>query len=217
MVKVLFLKFPRLRLEILDKALYMKIKLIIGLGNPGKEYAKTYHNVGFLFVDFLSAMSLRGTKRRSNPINKRVASSRWPSAFAMTPLLTLLKSNVYMNQSGRFVKNTLKTLRCKPEELLIVHDDSDIKLGEYKISFDRGTAGHKGAESIIEALGTKKIWRLRIGVRKNTKLRELEHESARTREKASEFVLKKISRVNQKIMENIFQEAIRTLKNNFEI
>ena len=85
------------------------IKLIIGLGNPGKEYEKTHHNAGFLFIDYLVAMSLRGVKRGSNPINKKIASVAFGD-LAMTPLL---KSDVYMNQSGNFVKAALKKYSAK--------------------------------------------------------------------------------------------------------
>ncbi|MEK7114725.1 MAG: aminoacyl-tRNA hydrolase, partial [Patescibacteria group bacterium] len=117
----------------------VKPRLIIGLGNPGKEYEKTYHNAGFLFVDYL--------------INSQLPITNYK----------LLKTDVYMNQSGNFVKKTLKKYKIKPEEILIVHDDSDIELGKYKISFGRGSAGHNGVQSIIDALKTKNFWRLRIG------------------------------------------------------
>ena len=186
----------------------VKPRLIIGLGNPGKEYKKTYHNAGFLFIDYLVAMSLRGVKRGSNPINKKIASVAFGD-LAMTPLL---KSDVYMNQSGNFVKAALKKYsakggsasggKIKPEEILIVHDDSDIELGKYKISFGRGSAGHRGVESIIKLLGTKNFWRLRIGIRKTAK------------EKAGELVLKKISKKDWEILEKVFQTIFNYIRIN---
>ncbi|MEK7495865.1 MAG: aminoacyl-tRNA hydrolase [Patescibacteria group bacterium] len=156
----------------------VKPRLIIGLGNPGKEYEKTYHNAGFLFVDYL--------------INSQLPITNYK----------LLKTDVYMNQSGNFVKKTLKKYKIKPEEILIVHDDSDIELGKYKISFGRGSAGHNGVQSIIDALKTKNFWRLRIGIgRRLTRTsREL------TRKKARDFVLKKINKKDLKILEKLFFE-----------
>jgi len=186
----------------------VKPRLIIGLGNPGKEYEKTHHNAGFLFIDYLVAMSLRGVKRGSNPINKKIASVAFGD-LAMTPLL---KSDVYMNQSGNFVKAALKKYsakggsasggKIKPEEILIVHDDSDIELGKYKISFGRGSAGHRGVESIIKSFGTKNFWRLRIGIRKTAK------------EKAGELVLKKISKKDWEILEKVFQTIFNYIRIN---
>lgn len=142
----------------------MKVKLVIGLGNPGKEYEKTYHNIGFLTVNFLT---------ENIPYSK------------------FLKSDVFMNQSGDFVKKTLKKYKIRPEELMIIHDDSDIELGKYKLSFGRASAGHNGVESIIQSLKTKNFWRLRIGIRK------ISNNSKRT--KAGELVLRKISISDMKI------------------
>ncbi len=166
----------------------MNVKLIIGLGNPGKEYEKTYHNVGILFTDYFKKCQVSGVKYQ------------------------VLKSDVFMNQSGNFVKKTLKKYRIKPEELLIVHDDSDIELGKYKISFGRGSAGHNGVQSIIDSLGTKNFWRLRIGIGKVSSIKcQVSRMRAglpakALRAKAGEFVLKKISKDNLKIFEKVFQE-----------
>lgn len=152
-----------------------KIKLIIGLGNPDSRYKQTYHNVGFLFVDYL---------------------------IKNIPKLEIIKSDVYMNDSGSFVAKKLKKSGLKSEALLIVHDDSDIALGNYKFSFGRGAAGHKGVESIIANLKTRNFWRLRIGIRpKEEKIRQ----------KAERFVLKKISSADSKILEETFERAVAGL------
>jgi PTH1 family peptidyl-tRNA hydrolase len=168
------------------------IKLIIGLGNPGKEYEKTYHNVGFLAIDFLA----------KNPLSAR-----------------LLKSNSYMNQSGSFVAKASKKYGIKPEEILIIHDDSDIELGKYKVSFARGSAGHRGVQSIIDALATKNFWRLRIGIRppkKNISVNQRTHQrqSAISRRKASEIVLKKISKKDLETLEKVFQTIFNYIRIN---
>jgi len=159
-------------------------KAIIGLGNPDKKYYDTYHNVGFLFIDFLK------NNRDSFEIS--------------TPNTKISKSDVFMNESGKYVKKNAKKYGAKPIDLLIVHDDSDIYLGDYKLSFDKNSAGHKGIDSIITNLKSKKFWRLRIGIR--PKERE-----GQERLKAEKFVLKKISASNKKAIESAFSKIANNL------
>ncbi len=152
------------------------MKLIIGLGNNGEEYLKTYHNVGFLMIDYLA------TQNMGQP---------------------LLKISGFMNAAGQDVQGVLKKYQLKPEDLLIIQDDSDIALGEYKFSGGRGSAGHKGIQNIIDVLGTNNFTRLRIGIRP---LETLEHI------KAENFVLKNISKTNLEILEKVFIAAGEELK-----
>jgi len=176
----------------------MKIKprAIIGLGNPGKEYEKTYHNAGFLTIDFFV---------ENTPI-----SNSHPPAGGL--IFKPLKTDVFMNQSGSFVAKIAKKHKLKPEEILIIHDDSDIELGKYKISFSRGSAGHNGVESIIKALKTKDFWRLRIGIRP-IKSKQKADLSAKTHQiKAGEFVLKKISKKDLEILEDVFAKALMEIE-----
>ena len=157
------------------------IKLIIGLGNPGEQYKNTYHNAGVLFIEYLK--------------NALVASGQ-----------TLVASNAYMNESGSFVARELKKRGLKPEALLIAHDDSDIELGKFKLSFGRGAAGHKGAESVIKVLRTGDFWRLRIGIRPGAGSGKRETK----RPKAKEFVLKKITAAHRRIFRKVFEKIIET-------
>ena len=151
-------------------------KLIVGLGNPDSKYQNTYHNVGHLFIDYLE------------------------KNYTLSPKSHTLKSDVYMNESGKFVAKELKKSGAKPEELLIIHDDSDIEIGNYKLSFNRGAAGHHGIESIMATIKKNNFWRLRIGIRPKQK-------EGAPRLKAEKFVLKKISSADKKILENVFREA----------
>ena len=114
--------------------------------------------------------------------------------------VALVKTLTYMNESGKVAKLVLKNLKAEAGSLIVVHDDSDIKLGEYKISFGRSSAGHNGVQSIIESLGTKNFWRLRIGIRKKD-----------IRKKASELVLKKITVGNAELMCSAFQKATKEI------
>lgn len=108
----------------------------------------------------------------------------------------IAKNEGFMNESGNSAVKILKKIGGQPEKLLVIHDDSDIALGKYKLSTDRNSAGHKGIEDIINKIGSKKFWRLRIGIRPK------EEEG-----KALDFVLKKISKENRDILEKVFEEA----------
>jgi len=186
------------------------IKLVIGLGNPGKDYEKTYHNVGFLFVD-------SETKK---------SGSKWGKAktfeYCKINGKTFTKTSVFMNESGKAVAEATKYFRLKPKQILVVHDDADIKLGKYKLQFDRSSAGHKGVESIIHTLKTQKFWRLRIGIG-NTKMgllaklrgRTLRQgfggelsRTAQSKIKAGDLVLKKISAEDLKKLNNLFEKTL---------
>lgn len=117
-----------------------------------------------------------------------------------------IKSEVFMNKSGEFVKQELKKTKTKPENLLVIHDDSDIELGRCKFSFGRNSAGHKGAQNIIDQLKTKNFWRLRIGIRPASA------KTSARRAKADELVLKKISAAQMTKLESVFKEAAEQLK-----
>lgn len=165
---------------------FERIKLIIGLGNPDKKYENTYHNVGFLFIDYLKE-------------NQQIFN--FP-ALPAGRQFSIFKSTEYMNTSGKFAAKELKKSGAKPEELLIVHDDSDLALGSFKLQFGRGAAGHHGIENIQAALKTKDFWRLRIGIRPAS-----ENPPAGGRQKAEKFVLKKITAADKKILEATFVKA----------
>jgi len=174
----------------------MNVKLIIGLGNPDKEYEKTFHNVGFLFADFLNNKTEVQWKRSKN------------FEYFKEGEIVIIKSSVFMNESGKAVSEAIKYFSQKsairPEQILIVHDDADIELGKYKLQFNRSSAGHKGIESIIYTLKTQKFWRLRIGIGgvKTELLAKL-----RGRKKAGELVLKKISNEDLKKICSVFEKV----------
>lgn len=185
-------------------------KILIGLGNPGKEYENTYHNAGFLAIDFLA-----GDKKNSP--GKKLSAKKFE--YSKNKNLIFAKPLTYMNDSGIAVKNALKFFGVSAEELLVIHDDSDIPIGEYKISFERGSAGHKGIESIIQHIHTNKFWRLRIGVRpkeeggKNLPAGDASKGQKKERLKAGEFVLKKISPQDRQLLLLTFKIIAKETKN----
>lgn len=155
-----------------------QFKLIIGLGNPDQQYTNTYHNVGHLFVDYL---------REQNPE------------------ATAEKTASYMNESGASVQKIMKRRNAQPEETLIVHDDSDLFVGDYKLSVDRGSAGHKGVQNIMDTIKSKAFWRLRVGIRPKPETTDA------PREKAEEFVLKRISPADTVALNEVFARATQEI------
>ncbi len=134
------------------------MKLIVGLGNPGKEYERTRHNAGFVVVDALSAEE-HGVWSREHKLAAEVS-----RVLVQQKRALLLKPTTFMNNSGRAVRDALAFYKLTPAELLVIHDEKDIPLGTYRIQSNRGPAGHNGVRSIIEELGTQDFMRIRVGV-----------------------------------------------------
>ena len=130
------------------------IRLVAGLGNPGREYAATRHNAGFWLADALAG-ELRATL---------APESRFAGALARVGELRLLKPATYMNESGRSVGAVARFFGIAPEEILVVHDELDLKPGEAKMKLGGGVAGHNGLKDIRAVLGTPEFWRLRLGI-----------------------------------------------------
>lgn len=136
------------------------VRLIVGLGNPGDEYARTWHNLGFLALLALrEAEDYRfgewTTDRRANAL---LATSTLPGSR-----LLLAKPQTMMNNSGQAVAELLRERHLRPDDVWIVHDEIDLPLGEIRISRSASSAGHRGVQSIIDALGTNALTRFRIG------------------------------------------------------
>ncbi len=130
--------------------------LVVGLGNPGREYASTRHNVGFMVADEL-ARRHDGSWR--SKFSGEVADVRLDGAR-----LTLLKPQTYMNESGRSASAAAKFYKVDPANLLAVHDEVDLDLGRMQARLGGGLAGHNGLRSLASALRTPEFLRLRIGV-----------------------------------------------------
>lgn len=130
------------------------MKLIIGLGNPDPRYQSTRHNFGQTVI--LNAEKSLNLTLEPSP--KHLASvAKTNSGFLAT-------TSVYMNESGRAVAKLVNFHKINPSDLYVIHDDLDLGVGEWKLQFDRGPAGHHGIESIVTALGTQAFWRLRLGI-----------------------------------------------------
>jgi PTH1 family peptidyl-tRNA hydrolase len=131
--------------------------LIVGLGNPGRDYKENRHNVGFMTIDRLSVrLDARNMKVQSRAI---VMATRWEEKK-----LLLAKPQTYMNLSGTAVLGLMKFYKLPLENLLVVHDDLDLPFGSLRIRPGGGPGGQKGVEDIIARLGTQTFARLRIGI-----------------------------------------------------
>ena len=135
------------------------MKLIVGLGNPGREYRDTRHNVGFLVVDEIA---------RRHQLTWAMAPSQVPDAFVAKRFgaepWMLAKPLTFMNNSGRAVGALASFYRIPPEEILIAHDELDLPPGEVRLKFGGGLSGHNGLRDVAPALATQDFWRLRIGI-----------------------------------------------------
>jgi PTH1 family peptidyl-tRNA hydrolase len=130
--------------------------LVAGLGNPGREYERTRHNVGWLVVDELARR--HGGSFRSK-FSGRLAETRLDDLR-----LALLKPETYMNESGRSLGAAARFFKVEPASLLVVHDDVDLEPSRLQARLGGGLAGHNGLRSIAQALGSQDFLRLRIGV-----------------------------------------------------
>lgn len=158
------------------------IRLIVGLGNVGSAYNDTYHNVGFTIVNYFSNyVGIHFQKQR-----------RTLSLVGNYANFFFAKPTTMMNNSGNAVARLLKKYNVTPRELLVIHDDSDIILGSYKIERGRGSAGHHGIDSIINTLRSSVFWRARIGIRPFQK--------TEARLRAGDFVLKKMKRADSALI-----------------
>jgi peptidyl-tRNA hydrolase, PTH1 family len=130
--------------------------LVAGLGNPGREYERTRHNVGWMVVDELA-------RRHEGSFRSKFA-GQMAEVRDDERRLALLKPETYMNISGRSVGEATRFFKVEPGSLLVVHDDVDLEEGRLQARLGGGLAGHNGLRSIAEVLGTQDFLRLRIGV-----------------------------------------------------
>jgi len=130
---------------------------IIGLGNPGPQYAETRHNVGFRVIDLLAA-------RHQFPTPQRMLQAIVGQGQIEDNKVALVKPTTFMNESGRAVARLCAHLGLPPEDLLVIYDDINIDLGMLRLRREGSSGGHKGMQSIIDHLGTEQIPRLRLGI-----------------------------------------------------
>lgn len=167
------------------------MKLIIGLGNPGKKHKNNRHNVGFMVLDKLA------TKNWTKSKSGLLLYSWINSSFELVKPLT------FVNDSGNATKYVFKKHKPKLEEFFVIHDDLDIKLGEYKIQLGKGPKDHNGLLDIYEKLGTKDFWHVRVGV---------ENRDGENRIPGEKYVLQDFSDDEKEILEGVIKQICKKLE-----
>ncbi len=175
------------------------MKLIIGLGNPTKQYEDTRHNAGFIILDEIQK-SLGFPEFKPNEKFKAEISEN----SIRGEKTILAKPQTFMNLSGQSAAAIANFYKIEIENITIIHDDLDIELGAIKISEDSQAAGHNGVQSIFDTLGTQKIKRIRIGIEGAAK--KLERQMS-----GSDFVLQKFETEELEIVKNLAEEIIKNL------
>lgn len=170
--------------------------VLVGLGNPGGEYAMTRHNIGFLFLDYLAdrhGLTMKGSK--------------WQADTAKGALwgcqALLCKPMTYMNRSGNAVGQMVRFYDLEPGRVVVIHDDLDLPFGRLRLVANRGAGGHNGIKSIIDHLGTRDFPRIRVGVGRPP------GETA-----ASDYVLSRFSGDEQRELPDLFariEEAVERI------
>ena len=180
------------------------MKAIIGLGNPGKKYYHTRHNVGRLMIDYIYEHWLKDLDFSNWTINKKFQAGICEGQVDGQKIV-LIKPLTMMNNSGQAVQALMAYYKIAPQDLLVIHDEVDLPFGEYKIQSNISSAGHNGIKSIIQMIDSQDFTRIRIGIAKANKQKQGE---------TSNFVLNnfsfmeklKLKEVKKKILEVIQDE-----------
>jgi PTH1 family peptidyl-tRNA hydrolase len=172
------------------------MKLIIGLGNPGKDYEKTRHNIGFMALDEIA----RAFRFEDFKMNEKFESEIATGNIGDIKII-LVKPQTFMNSSGRAVQKIINFYKIDLKDLIVIHDDLDINAGDFRLAFDSRSAGHKGVQSIIDLIGSKEFNRIRIGIK-------IENQKVPT----EKFVLSNFSKNEKAKTESVISELPRIIE-----
>lgn len=162
------------------------MKLIVGLGNPGKQYDKTRHNIGFMCINQFSLVNqLEFDKNKFNGL--------YTEALINNEKVIILKPQSYINLSGEVIKKFVDYFKIDIRDILIICDDMDLPVGSYKLRLKGGSAGHNGLKDIEKALNTNEYHRLKIGIGKDKNIDVVN------------YVLGKFNPIDKKIIEDIIK------------
>ena len=175
------------------------MKLIVGLGNPGKEYEKTRHNVGFNFINYY--------------LDKMGFSVNWSIKFDGLVYETridnnkviFLKPQTFMNLSGNSVRKVIDFYHIDIEDILVVSDDLDLNIGNFKLRMNGSSGGHNGLKDIESKIGSSNYKRLKIGISKNDGI------------DTKDYVLGNFSSSENKILDNLYSELVNVLNDYFDL
>ena len=174
------------------------MKLIVGLGNPGKEYEKTRHNIGFMTIDkYADKLGVSITKEKYNGL--------YAETIINSEKVILLKPQSYINLSGEVIRRFIDFYKNDIEDILIIHDDLDLEVGTYRVKQHGSSGGHNGLKNIELHLGTQEYKRIKIGI-SNNKLMD-----------TKDYVLGKISKEEQEKIDEVKNVVMDILDDYFKI
>ncbi|MCK5154284.1 MAG: aminoacyl-tRNA hydrolase [Spirochaetales bacterium] len=132
------------------------IKMVVFTGNPGREYEKTRHNIGWMVLDSFTGSDSFTWKKKFN--------GQWTDYFTGSDKIIFLKPETFMNNTGKSVQAAAHFFKIKPEEIIVIHDDLELDFEKIVLKKGGGTGGHNGLRSINQHLGTSEYYRLRLGI-----------------------------------------------------
>jgi len=181
------------------------MKLFVGLGNPGKEYEQTRHNAGYLLLDKIAETEKYQTEEKfqSQIFTKREKGEQ----------LIFVKPLTFMNLSGEAVSKIMEYYKVEISELVVLMDDVDVPLGQARVRLSGSSAGHKGLQNVIDALGSNIFARVRIGIG-DEPVRSTEHDKFGSKIETKEYVLGKFTTREKKILEDVVSMAAEYLKSH---
>ncbi|HML94971.1 MAG TPA: aminoacyl-tRNA hydrolase [Thermodesulfobacteriota bacterium] len=186
------------------------MKLVAGLGNPGKEYASTKHNLGFLAIDEIA-------RRAGIDLTKKKFRGSYGEGFLSGEKLILLKPETYMNRSGEAVSEAAVFYNISPPDIIVIHDEMDLPSGTVRVKAGGGSAGHNGIRSIIDRLGSTEFIRVRMGIGKpGEKSRGASHVLSGFGSGESDTVKTSVERAADAVLELIEHGLERTM-NKFNV
>ena len=171
------------------------MKLIVGLGNPGKEYENTRHNIGFIFIDSFA-------KQNNVDINKEKFNGLYAQTSINNEKVILLKPLSFMNLSGEVVRKYVDFFKIKLEDILIINDDLDLNIGRIRLRLSGSSGGHNGLKNIALHLNSENFKRLKIGI-SNDKTVD-----------TKDYVLGKFSKEEKEILDSL-KETVNNLLNDY--
>ena len=181
--------------------------IIVGLGNPGSEYQNTRHNTGRLVLNAFYKQAIKTNDLSEWKTDKKLLALKSTGKVGAESVI-LLQPETMMNNSGKSLRDLVNTLK-KAAKLVVIYDDLDLSLGSYKISFNRGTGGHRGLESIVKNIKTKAFTRIRVGISPTTpsgKIRKPQGE-----EKIITFILGQFKPAEQEALTKVVKKISAAL------
>ncbi|MBP9718777.1 aminoacyl-tRNA hydrolase [Candidatus Gracilibacteria bacterium] len=176
------------------------MKVIVGLGNPGKEYEQTRHNAGFMTVEKFSQQEGFDTFKKKTEFNAMVSEGTIGSEKVL-----LVLPLTFMNLSGQSIQKIAHFYKCAPQDIIAIYDDLDLPLGTIRIRSSGSAGTHNGMKSMIQELGTEDFIRIRIGI-------ESRGESAPAQQETTDFVLGRFSKEEKKRFDTASERVLDSLK-----